>query len=143
MKVSFYLIDILNQEEKKMKTIVRKGVFETNSSSTHTMIMCTGEEFQKFEDGEMLVSMWDEKLFSYDDITDFIKSDDYCKDRFTKSSIDIKDKKAVLKWAAKNVYDLQDADTFYEDTYYDIFSQSFTTKSGEKVVAFGKWLMVK
>lgn len=39
MKVSFYLIDILNQEEKKMKTIVRKGVFETNSSSTHTMII--------------------------------------------------------------------------------------------------------
>lgn len=138
MKVSFYLIDILNQEGKKMKTIVRKGVFETNSSSTHTMIMCTGEEFQKFEDGEMLVNVWDEELFSYDDITDLI-TDDYYKDEFSESGIDITDKKAVLKWAAKNIDDLQDADTFYEGTYYDIFSQSFTTKSGEKVVAFGRY----
>lgn len=121
-----------------MKTIVRKGVFETNSSSTHTMIMCTGEEFQKFEDGEMLVNVWDEELFSYDDITDLI-TDDYYKDEFSESGIDITDKKAVLKWAAKNIDDLQDADTFYEGTYYDIFSQSFTTKSGEKVVAFGRY----
>ena len=122
-----------------MKTIVRKGVFETNSSSTHSMIMCTGEEYQKFEDGEMLVNMMDEELFSYDDITDFIMSYDYYKDQFAKSGIDIKDKKAVLKWAAKNIDDLQDVDTFYDDEYLDTFSQSFTTENGEKVVAFGRY----
>lgn len=122
-----------------MKTIVRKGVFETNSSSTHSMIMCTGEEYQKFEDGEMLVNMMDEELFSYDDITDFIMSYDYYKDQFTKSGIDIKDKKAVLKWAAKNIDDLQDVDTFYDNEYLDTFSQSFTTENGEKVVAFGRY----
>ena len=122
-----------------MKTIVRKGVFETNSSSTHSMIMCTGEEYQKFEDGEMLVNMTDEELFSYDDITDFIMSYDYYKDQFTKSGIDIKDKKAVLKWAAKNIDDLQDVDTFYDNEYLDTFGQSFTTENGEKVVAFGRY----
>lgn len=121
-----------------MKTIVRKGVFETNSSSTHSMIMCTGEEYQKFEDGEMLLNMWDGELFSYDDIVDFINSDDYYKDPFTKSGIDITDKRAVVKWAAANIDDLQDADDFY-DTYLETFSQSFTTKSGEKVVAFGRY----
>lgn len=138
MKVSFYLIDILNQEGKKMKTIVRKGVFETNSSSTHTMIMCTGEEYEKFEDGEMLIDWMDEELFSYDDIVDLI-TDDYYKDKFSKSGIDITDKRAVVKWAAANIDDLQDADDFYDDTCLEIFSQSFTTESGEKVVAFGKY----
>lgn len=138
MKVSFYLIDILNQEGKKMKTIVRKGVFETNSSSTHTMIMCTGEEYQKFEDGEMLVDLMDEELFSYDDIVDLI-TDDYYKDIFSESGIDITDKRAVVKWAAANIDDLQDADDFYDDTYLETFSQSFTTESGEKVVAFGRY----
>lgn len=138
MKVSFYLIDILNQEEKKMKTIVRKGVFETNSSSTHTMIMCTGEEYQKFEDGEMLIYWMDEELFSYDDIVDLI-ADDYYKDKFSESGIDITDKRAVVKWAAANIDDLQDADDFYDDTCLETFSQSFTTESGEKVVAFGKY----
>lgn len=121
-----------------MKTIVRKGVFETNSSSTHSMIMCTGEEYQKFEDGEMLVNVWDEELFSYDDIVDLI-TDDYYKDEFSESGIDITDKRAVVKWAAKNIDDLKDIDTFCEGTYYYIFSQSFTTKSGEKVVAFGRY----
>ena len=121
-----------------MKTIVRKGVFETNSSSTHSMIMCTGEEFQKFEDGEMLVNVRDEELFSYDDIVDLI-TDDYYKDEFSESGIDITDKRAVVKWAAKNIDDLKDIDTFCEGTYYYIFSQSFTTKSGEKVVAFGRY----
>lgn len=138
MKVSFYLIDILNQEGKKMKTIVRKGVFETNSNSTHTMIMCTGEEYQKFEDGEMLVDLMDEELFSYDDIVDLI-TDDYYKDIFSESGIDITDKRAVVKWAAANIDDLQDADDFYDDTYLETFSQSFTTESGEKVVAFGRY----
>lgn len=138
MKVSFYLIDILNQEGKKMKTIVRKGVFETNSSSTHTMIMCTGEEYQKFEDGEMLIDWMDEELFSYDDIVDLI-TDDYYKDKFSESGIDITDKRAVVKWAAANIDDLQDADDFYDDTCLETFSQSFTTESGEKVVAFGKY----
>lgn len=138
MKVSFYLIDILNQEEKKMKTIVRKGVFETNSSSTHTMIMCTGEEYQKFEDGEMLIYWMDEELFSYDDIVDLI-TDDYYKDKFSESGIDITDKKAVVKWAAANIDDLQDADDFYDDTCLETFYQLFTTESGEKVVAFGKY----
>lgn len=138
MKVSFYLIDILNQEGKKMKTIVRKGVFETNSSSTHTMIMCTDEEYQKFEDGEMLIYWMDEELFSYDDIVDLI-ADDYYKDKFSESGIDITDKRAVVKWAAANIDDLQDADDFYDDTCLETFSQSFTTESGEKVVAFGKY----
>lgn len=121
-----------------MKTIVRKGVFETNSSSTHTMIMCTGEEYQKFEDGEMLVDLMDEELFSYDDIVDLI-TDDYYKDIFSESGIDITDKRAVVKWAAANIDDLQDADDFYDDTYLETFSQSFTTESGEKVVAFGRY----
>ena len=121
MKVSFYLIDILNQEGKKMKTIVRKGVFETNSSSTHTMIMCTDEEYQKFEDGEMLIYWMDEELFSYDDIVDLI-ADDYYKDKFSESGIDITDKRAVVKWAAANIDDLQDADDFYDDTCLETFS---------------------
>ena len=121
-----------------MKTIVRKGVFETNSSSTHTMIMCTGEEYQKFEDGEMLVDLMDEELFSYDDIVDLI-TDDYYKDEFSESGIDITDKRAVVKWAAANIDDLQDVDDFYDDTYLETFSQSFTTESGEKVVAFGRY----
>lgn len=32
---------------------IRFGVFETNSSSTHSICMCTAEEYEKFKKGEM------------------------------------------------------------------------------------------
>lgn len=33
---------------------IRIGVFETNSSSTHTLVVCTDEELEKWEKGEMV-----------------------------------------------------------------------------------------
>lgn len=44
-----------------MKTI-RYGVFETNSSSTHSLIICTDEEYQKWIDGEMILDRDFEKI---------------------------------------------------------------------------------
>ena len=35
--------------------VVRLGLFETNSSSTHSLIVCTKEEFTKFVNGSMVV----------------------------------------------------------------------------------------
>jgi len=37
---------------------VRHGVFETNSSSTHSLVICTTEEYKKFENGELLLDEW-------------------------------------------------------------------------------------
>jgi hypothetical protein len=33
---------------------VRFGVFETNSSSTHTLVVCTDEELEKWKKGEIV-----------------------------------------------------------------------------------------
>lgn len=33
---------------------IRHGVFETNSSSTHSMVVCSEEDYQKWVDGELL-----------------------------------------------------------------------------------------
>lgn len=33
---------------------IRIGVFETNSSSTHTLVVCTDEELEKWKTGEMV-----------------------------------------------------------------------------------------
>lgn len=42
-----------------VKETIRRGVFETNSSSTHSLTMCTEEEYQKWKDGELYISYWD------------------------------------------------------------------------------------
>ena len=42
-----------------MKRQIRRNVFETNSSSVHSLTMCSGEEYKKWENGEVLY--WEEK----------------------------------------------------------------------------------
>ena len=37
---------------------IRQGVFETNSSSTHALAICTQEEWDKLKSGEYLVNEW-------------------------------------------------------------------------------------
>ena len=39
-----------------MLRVIRKGVFETNSSSTHSITMCSKEDYDKWERGEMFYS---------------------------------------------------------------------------------------
>ena len=45
-----------------MKRQVRQGVFETNSSSTHSLTICTENEYDKWKKGELLFDYWDDKF---------------------------------------------------------------------------------
>lgn len=39
---------------------IRKNVFETNSSSTHTLAICTEDEHKDWQDGKLLFNKWNE-----------------------------------------------------------------------------------
>lgn len=39
---------------------IRKNVFETNSSSTHTLAICTEDEYKKWQEGKILFNKWNE-----------------------------------------------------------------------------------
>ena len=39
---------------------IRKNVFETNSSSTHTLAICTEDEYKDWQDGKLLLNKWNE-----------------------------------------------------------------------------------
>lgn len=41
---------------------IRYGVFETNSSSTHSICICTQEEYNKWQSGEMIYDYYNEKI---------------------------------------------------------------------------------
>lgn len=36
-----------------MKRVIRRGVFETNSSSTHSITMVSSEDYNKWQNGEL------------------------------------------------------------------------------------------
>lgn len=39
---------------------IRRNVFETNSSSTHTLAICTEDEYKDWKDGKLLFNKWNE-----------------------------------------------------------------------------------
>lgn len=116
-----------------MKTQIRRNVFETNSSSVHSMTMCSGDEYKKWRDGELLFSDWD---------GDFVDAND-SKVKEVREKYE-KEFKEWLNNSIANSWDRPDCeyltcDEFWEryNDEYETFERTYTTKSGEKVIAFG------
>ena len=90
-----------------MKINIRKNVFETNSSSVHSLCICTEEEFDAWKKGELYYNYWD--------------------DEFTKNPVD--------RWNEDN----QTYNGFFEESWLETYEEHFTTPSGDKMVAFGRY----
>ena len=96
-----------------MKRQIRRGVFETNSSSIHSLTMCMDSDFNKWVAGELVWSRWEDELVP---ITDEIKK-----------SME-EDEREYLTYEQFNDYDYID---------YETFEDSYTTPNGETVKSFG------
>ena len=48
--------------------LIRRGTFETNSSSTHSITMCKESDFDKWKNGEMYWDRWNESLVSKEEV---------------------------------------------------------------------------
>lgn len=149
-----------------MKTI-RHNVFETNSSSTHSLTIVPEEEFEKFKNCDLLldycafVSAEDE----YKNVMENLEScennmsDDYRATYKTELTFEkFKEVLSKLCYGDLSYYHRKDArkdiQTHYDAvkaalgeeivTYrtmggeeYETFERHYTTKSGDKIVAFG------
>ena len=114
-----------------MKMSIRKGVFETNSSSTHSITICTSEEYKKFLNGELYV--------------------DYHGHLYTLEQIEAKYEKDNREWKEKyghnyanDIEHYMELEGFYdyqrwEDYDYEEYKESYTTPNGEEIVVFGKY----
>ena len=96
-----------------MKRQIRRGVFETNSSSVHSLTMCMESDFNKWVAGELVWSRWGDELVP---ITDEIKK-----------SME-EDEREYLTYEQFNDYDYID---------YETFEDSYTMPNGETVKSFG------
>lgn len=99
-----------------MKRQIRYGVFETNSSSVHSLVVCTKEEFEKFKEGELYLDDY------YNVFLDPQKADSqYASDREMKED-------GVFK---------NYAEWIKSQEWYDTFCQNYTSPSGDELVMFG------
>ena len=95
-----------------MKRQIRRGVFETNSSSTHSLTMCSEEEYK----------------------------DDFQKD-WNDLSEDTKQKYYTIYAKENDIID-EDAktyDQYMHDGDLETFVQRYTSKNGDRIVAFGEY----
>lgn len=110
-----------------MKSI-RIGVFETNSSSTHSLTICSKAEFKAWQSGELVFAEYEEKFYTMAEVLEKEK------ENLAQSGIDISDYDDIAKWLKDNEYKLNGD---YESEYLESFKQHYTTKSGDEIVAFG------
>lgn len=91
---------------------VRYGVFETNSSSTHSIVICTQKEYELFTKNELMYDSYNKKLVPYTSL--LLKTEE---DRY------------------------QDYDSFGSSDWGSIksYCHYFTTPSGDEMVAFGEY----
>ena len=91
---------------------IRTGVFETNSSSTHSIVICTKEDYQGFVDGELMYDRYEDKLTP---ATDALQSESY---RY------------------KTHKELGHP---HDDVWLETYEKHFKTPSGDEMVAFGAY----
>ena len=148
--------------------VVRRNTFETNSSSTHSLVMCSGDEYDLLEKKEAFLVDTSKVVKKADLITEFIDKnkyaqrswEEYCQehnldstdpevlanniinglDKYNYNEDDLEDGQCL---ACFTVYEVCTLDQFWE--YYEErlegFTDEYTTKSGEKVIAFGVYGM--
>ena len=116
---------------------IRYGVFETNSSSTHSLIMCSESEYKLLKDELMLID-WEKLISRHDAIQNLIKE---YPNKFSWKAI----KDMSQEEVNDILYEYLDYQTleyyFDEDNCESLetFHETYTTAHGDKVHVFGKY----
>ena len=131
---------------------IRRNVFETNSSSTHSITMCSQSQFEDWKNGKILFDQWN-KAFVERNITELDKNaamEEYKEiynDKLFYKKWDELSEDEKNTWYQKhyneNRYEDNDDLVTYSDYFgsYDLesYTSSYTSESGDKIVAFGKY----
>lgn len=140
---------------------VRQGVFETNSSSTHTLTICSKEDYEDWKHGD---KFWlDNDWGKLQTNKSFVTPEELAEltEKYNEKEqkrIDAGDEYAKVLDIDKVLNECRDYDS-WEDSYWDTersaieaytmddwyqrngdletYSQSFTSPSGDEMVAFG------
>lgn len=112
-----------------MKKQIRRGVFETNSSSVHSLTMCTAEEYQKWEDGKVLFCKYRDMFGTKEEIIEELKKSPWLR------NVDWDDEDYVSDIFSDE--GVQTCEEFFENDWFETFRQEYTTPSGDEIVAFG------
>lgn len=129
---------------------VRRGTFETNSSSVHSMTMCSEDKFKKWEEGELYYCDESEKFFTREEIIEKAKERkrEYEENKrlgegfysWMEKYIEAQSDEELLKIETERDYGgYYTYEKFWNwaESEYETFIQTYTTEKGEEVISFG------
>ena len=125
---------------------IRKNVFETISSSTHSIVLCTYEQYHKFERGELFYVDTgaldaNERWCTFEEVLELFKS----RRIYSWSTSDIAEKLLTIK-SHEDDEELEDAlaeysiysnNTYFHNDCLEDFYEELELPDGQTVVAFG------
>lgn len=115
---------------------IRRKVFETNSSSTHSLTMCLEDEYEAWEKGEVFLREFgskDKKFVTKEEIIKILSTSKYYRDiNFYEISDDDFNQIRLDEY----FYTMNE---YFDDEYLEDFEETFTTPNGDKIIAFGKY----
>lgn len=121
---------------------IRNGVFETNSSSTHSLVMCMKDDYDKWANREVYLnneagwssySEYKNKQFvTKEEAIDIITNNKYPPDidLFTMNNDELEE-----YFKDNEIYTFDN----YDNDYLESFTEEFTTPNGDTVVSFGQY----
>ena len=133
-----------------MKREIRRNVFETNSSSTHSLSICTEQEFEDWKSGKLLFDRLGGRFILPYQLSDKEKKNaalEYTanKKEYYKDWDELTDVQKE-KWYSsyKEEHNLEDDDGITYDSFFDngcleTYSCHYVTPSGDKIVCFGEY----
>ena len=114
-----------------MKIQIRTGLFETNSSSTHALTVCSESTYEDWKAGKCYYDTWDKEIVSVEKAYEWKGFE--------------RDKKSELydkRFLTYDEYNKYIIDGFEDENGwwygdYDYIEKTLITENGDKVIAFG------
>jgi hypothetical protein len=114
-----------------MKSI-RIGVFETNSSSTHSLTICSKKQYEEWQRGEIVFCSEDEKFYTEEELREKYLVD---REKWDKIEKDVEvDKNHYEDW--KSYIGIKLNGNLYHE-YLEEYCENYTSESGDEIVIFG------
>ena len=118
-----------------MKRQIRKHVFETNSSSVHSLTMCTNEDFKKWENGEVLYWRENDEFATKEEIVEKMKKRTWYDGSLRYPDVDWNNENEISDIFSDE--GIETYDEYFDDAWFETYVEEYTTPGNETIIAFG------
>ena len=117
---------------------IRKNVFETNSSSVHTITICSLKEFNEWENGNLYYRKYNGSFCTKEEIINKLESQAWFTKYYEKGWLNTLSNEDFDEFVKEEEY-LTYEKFCDRETCYEYYEERYTTEHGDEIVVFGEY----